>query len=177
MQYSRDFKRLENMFEEGRGFEYTDYLGWWSGRCWYAHSNEPTNGLLIMEQRRTDGPAFGPVKKFDLVQMQSEKENFFDKNSVRSPSGDTIKSKREKMIGSWEQTIKLEFNKDWKDISEAARTNRGFKGSYAHLPVMELRRSSDDKYFVLKRGEVLVCYFFKSIESKSVSDDEGESKS
>lgn len=175
MQYSKDYKRVDKMFEEGTTFEYTDFLGWWSGRCWYAHSNEPTNGLLILDQRKTDGPAFEPVKKFDLVQMQAEKENFFEKKSVPRPGGDTLKSKREKMIGSWEQAVSKEFDKDWKDISEATRTVRGYQGSYAHLPMMRLRRSADDKYFVLKRGEVLVCYFFKSVDGYSKGDAEDES--
>jgi hypothetical protein len=165
--YSDNYLRLASMFDEGKSFDFVEAIGWYSGRCWRAHSEMALSGLLVLDERKTDGPLFDAVKKFSFYhEWPDQPENFFDTytdDSHRAPPRGRI-SKHDSMVRSWREVIASRFLNDWNDISKVTDADGGgFTDAFQRLAPMVVRRSADDKYFLLKRGDTIICYFFKSI--------------
>jgi hypothetical protein len=161
-----EFERYSRKLAQGKHFDFSEALGWYSGRCWRTYSDTPLNGLLILEARDTRGPDLAPVRKFSFYQWPDQKEDFFDRHSALHVEEDHPRTKRERMLEYWAETIKADLDADWNEISRMTEEKVGFSDNYSHLKLMTLRRDSDDKYFVLKRGEDLACYFFKKIDEQ-----------
>lgn len=166
--YSQGYKRLAAMFDEGKSFDFAASEGWYSGRCWSWNSETAQNGLLVMEQRQTDGPEFPAVKKFSLYQQEGQPANFFEKYSSEEKEASSHKrlNKNQSMHHQWRKNVARNFTNDWDDISLIADAEGGgFTNTYARLAPMIVRKSSDDKYFVLKNSDTLLCYFFEPVEA------------
>jgi|GEM_PF-5023573 len=156
------FDAVGKMFDSGKSFEFSKNTGWYSGRCWRPYSDNALNGLLIMQQRKLDGPGFSPVQKFSIYSFTHQSPRFFDK----LPKPLTAEEKRRSHGKQWSEIVAADFASDWTELSKIRFRDQAYTITYGNLQTMSLRRSSDNRYFVAKRGETLNCYFFKKLTQK-----------
>lgn len=160
------FDALGKMFDSGRSFEFSKSTGWYAGRCWRPYSDNAQNGVLIMQQRKLDGPGFPLVQKFSVYQFADRSPRYFDK--LPKPRSD--QEKHRNLPKLWSEIVAADFSSDWTQLGQMHKRGESYTIAFTNLPTMSLRRSSDNKYFVVKKGESLNCYFFKKLVQKQRAD-------
>ena len=146
---SAGYDRLVPWFESGTTFDFSASMGWYTGRCWEAGNENAIAALIILDERVTDGPAFPPVQKMQLVLDRKRSASYYDA-----------------LTGLEMSEIRSAFNTSWKGLPLLRVDALGFTQG-----LNTLRRSADAQYLILGAvsssysHENLMCYFFKRVDA------------
>lgn len=144
---------LRDMFALGSRFDFASKLGWHSGRCWMSEGRPVEGGLLVLEERAPNGPAFPIDQKFMVFSGAGKpvEPNRFD---VLKPEDRA--AVRQGLDNAWSLITTLE-------------DESSIRVSYAQI-LYDLRLSQDAAFLVLKMASLNnpeaagYCYFFKRVD-------------
>ena len=155
---SQHFLTMKAMFDSGIGFDLNAQLKngiYFTGRCWSPESDIAVNQLLLLgNSNGLNGPAFPRNANFTSLYNSHAGADFFDSLKGSNDAAQFVAL-----------VIAMDYKKYPMSLVQLPNGYRELDPSTGQT--LELRRTSDNRYFTLKRlinRKETYCYFFKNPE-------------